>query len=325
MQTDMSAPTLVGDLRPLNPDGPARAPVISVVAAKGGAGKSTFAANAAVHLSRENLHRPALRVLAIDAEPQGHLGTKLGAPDDGEYDVGDMADAFKCAELDRGTGTFDSFELHFGDHPLSGTGFENVYLLRGGLELLRAREQVNSGGLEGEYWLQTVCEFFGQFFDVIVIDSPPAFAGVLGIRAIHAADLIVSPVICDDEESVRSFDDFIEAVEPLGANLAPIVPVAMAPRTSFNLWKGIDAAIQEEGVDGYLQAASELMATVTKEKDRRGPWLAIAPYDIEVKRQGAKGRPIVATSHSGSLAGIGLREAADRAYAIARRRVEDKS
>ena len=80
--------------------------------------------------------------------------------------------------------------------------------------------------------------------------------------------------------------------------------------------------IQEEGATGYLQQATELAASVTAERDRRGPWLSIVPYDIEVSKQGALARPIVTSPRSGSLAGTGFRDAAERAFVLARRQVE---
>jgi cellulose biosynthesis protein BcsQ len=322
MHTELSAPQIALDLEPLDPDGPPRAPVISVCASKGGAGKSTLASNIAAQLGKPNLQREqGLRVLAIDAEPQGHLADNLGAVETDEFDIGDLADALEVAELDQGTGAFEHLEHHFATHPLAPTAYENVHLLRGGLELVNARHQVNGGGADGELWLATICEFFGSMFDVIVIDSPPVLNGTLGIRAVFAADLILSPVICDEYQSIKALDQFFTAMQPL-ADGAPILPVAIAPRMRFNLWKSIDAIIQEEGRDGYLQQAAELVASVTEERHRKGPWLAISPYDAEVSKQGALARPIAVSPRGGSLAGTGFREAAERALILARRQVE---
>lgn len=326
MQAGMSAAgPLISEITPHDPQLP-RAPVIAVVAEKGGVGKSTVSANIAAWLGRPNLERQkGLRVLAIDAEIQGNLGVMLGAlePEDEELegvDEADLADAMECAELDFQAKSFTHFEQHFATRPLTATKHENVTLLRGGDKLNEIRYKIGAAGPDGDQWLRIVCEFFGEFFDVIVIDTPPSLNGPLLLGALVAADLAVTPMDATEWMMPRALDKLTLHMEPLGQTAPPIVPIAtqVAPRDS---WDAVQAAVADLA-DNALSQATEFARQVVPEKERDGPWLAKVPLYSEIGKANARGIPLAVSRRQGSPAGLAFRAAADRAYVLARHQVE---
>lgn len=333
MQAELSAP-LVTDLPPRTTTG--RAPVIAVVAEKGGVGKTTVASNIAAALGKSTPARPdGLRVLAIDAEPQGQLAIALGATVNAETQEreGTLADAYECAEYDQPEVTADNprpiatafphFDRHFAEQPLTPTLCENVVVLTGDEDLVEARDQINGGGAAGEQWLRTICRYFSQYFDVIVIDTPPSVSGPLMLGALFAADLAVTSVHANQGFSIRSLDKLATHVGQLGEDAPPLVPVATAVEKRLLTWREINEAVSAEGQgDGYLAEATELAETVLEPKHRKGPWLALVPQDKTVKNTLTSGEPIVVGRRSGSIAGLALRRVADAAYTLAVREVE---
>ncbi|WP_018937058.1 ParA family protein [Thioalkalivibrio sp. ALJ24] len=142
----------------------------AVINQKGGVGKTTVTLNLS--------HALALagnRVLAIDADPQGHLTMAFGLEDPAGLDrvlhgEARMRDAFSEA----------------------GNGLQVV----AAGEHLQEVENLNEGGAQRGWRLQRALAAMDEPFDYVLIDCPPS-AGLLGMNAIIAADEMLIPVAGD--------------------------------------------------------------------------------------------------------------------------------
>ena len=161
---------------------------IAFINEKGGSGKTTLAGNIATYL----VLRRGLRVLAIDLDPQGQLGTVLGVEKR-------RARASALALLVDGVLGRDS-DVRGQDGQPSGllsvvdSRIEGLDVIRAGKELglaplLTSGEPDPSGLLARR--LSNMPEVDG--YDFVLVDSPPSF-GILTLNILRAVDEVVIPV-----------------------------------------------------------------------------------------------------------------------------------
>lgn len=144
--------------------------VIAVINQKGGVGKSTITANLA-----HGLARSGQRVLALDLDPQGHLGRFFGQP--------------------RGVPGLD--QVFAGRATLE----QLADPVRDGLALVSPGMQLNQvDGLtpssSGQAWTLTRAIADTQGHDVVLVDCPPS-TGLLGMNGLLAAEELLMPVAAD--------------------------------------------------------------------------------------------------------------------------------
>jgi chromosome partitioning protein len=206
----------------------ARPRVIAVVNQKGGAGKSTTAANLAVALSAPPLAR---RVLALDLDKQSNLTLMLGHTP-GELGA-TMTDVFTGRPLAECV-TPDPLEprllLVGGDQRLADVEFN--------LATAKRREEVLSRQLEGE---------LGGEFDYVLIDCPPN-QGLLAVNAVVLADELVIPVRMTDPNSVNGLGDLLAFVDEM-ADAGWPRPITAVLRLDvdrrLDLYQTFDATLSE--------------------------------------------------------------------------------
>lgn len=182
--------------------------VVQIANGKGGVGKSSLAANLAVEAAIDGLD-----VLLIDMDPQGNLAEDLGyGVAEWDDDGANLADA-----LIRGT----ALEVH-------PTGRRGLDVVCGGTELRRAERHlviassvtpegavlVDHNNGEAYRALAYPLAQIADQYDLVVIDSPPGFEGLLR-SALGAARWLVVPAREDDSSLkglARIGQDFADAV-----------------------------------------------------------------------------------------------------------------
>ncbi|WP_018139561.1 MULTISPECIES: ParA family protein [unclassified Thioalkalivibrio] len=143
---------------------------IAVINQKGGVGKTTVTLNLSHALALAGY-----RVLAIDADPQGHLSMAFGLEDPAGLD----------RVLHGGARLADAFSE-------AGNGLQ---IVAAGAQLQEV-ENLNAGGAQRGWRLKRALDDLPEPFDFVLIDCPPS-AGLLGVNAIIAADEMLIPVAGD--------------------------------------------------------------------------------------------------------------------------------
>ncbi|MYL26578.1 MULTISPECIES: ParA family protein [Halomonadaceae] len=149
---------------------------VAVLNQKGGVGKTTTS----VHLAH-GMARLGEWVLGIDMDPQGHMGTSLGADN-------------RLPGLDRVLLN----EERLVDHRQNVR--EHLDLICAGPGL-RSFETLDEGGPERGWWLNEALyeletESASEAPEWVIMDCPPS-SGLLAMNALLAADDLVIPVSCD--------------------------------------------------------------------------------------------------------------------------------
>gem|GEM_PF-100624 len=145
--------------------------VLSVLNQKGGVGKTTTS-SALSH----GLALSGNRVLAMDLDPQGHLGASLGADSDRPGMDSVLLDGASPEDLMR-------------------PAREGLQLLTAGARLMQV-EQQGGGGPERGWRLKAAIDGMSDVADWVVIDCPPS-SGLLVMNGLLAADDLLVPVSSD--------------------------------------------------------------------------------------------------------------------------------
>ena len=180
--------------------------VISISNQKGGVGKTTTTCNLAAGLKQKGF-----RVLIIDLDAQGNLGFSVGADTDTSASIYDVLKGnSKTQYAIQKTGTTDII-------------ISSIML--SGIEL----EFTNTGR---EYLLKEAIKPILEFYDYILLDTPPAL-GILTINAFTASDTIIVPML-SDIFSLQGIAQLYETVERVKKYCNPSLTIAGILLTKYN-------------------------------------------------------------------------------------------
>jgi chromosome partitioning protein len=185
--------------------GPRNATVIAVSAQKGGVGKTTTSISLASSLARFH----GKRVLLVDLDPQGHIGTalnKMVRPGGGslsnvlteentQNEVMDIVARTQVEELD-----VTPFDHNLGAaEDLLGTRIGKEFILRDKLDVTRS------------------------YYDVIIVDCPPNL-GNLTLNALVACDQVLIP--CDPSPlALSGVNQVVKTITTVASRLNPNIDV----------------------------------------------------------------------------------------------------
>lgn len=198
------------------------APIIAAYTHKGGTGKTTLASTVAAGASRRGL-----RVLLLDGDMQGNCSMHFGVPREHRVPGSGMTqvilDAVPVEELARPVEQFPGLDLVVGDQGLSAVD-------------LSLGQRMGAAAMRGEQFafsrqlalsLENVQA--DDSYDVIVVDCPPGFGGIVS-NVLAVADHLVVPVVLEPF-AVEGLEDTRAALQAaergLGAHATVTVVLQM--------------------------------------------------------------------------------------------------
>jgi chromosome partitioning protein len=214
--------------------GPHKARVISVASLKGGVGKTTTSVNLASALAR--FHQQ--KVLLLDLDPQGHVGTSLRA------------------QILQGGGRLS--DVLTGDEPghvmdvATDTSVAGLRVTPPDPALNEA-ENLITAKIGKEMILRDALEVTRSWHDVIIVDCPPNL-GNLTINALVASDYLLVP--CDlSPLAVQGVESLLKNAQQVGARLNPGLDLLGVVITRFDTrTPAMNDAVLEKLTAGYGEA-----------------------------------------------------------------------
>lgn len=196
---------------------PSSTRIFTVANQKGGVGKTTTAVNLAAALAKHGL-----RVLVIDADPQGNASTALGvehrAGTPSIYEI--LIEGLPMAEAVKQSSEIDSLYAVPATINLSGAEIELVSVV--------SRETVLKRALTS--YLDSLSDVEG--YDYVFIDCPPSL-GLLTINAMVAGEEVLIPIQCE-YYALEGLSQLLKNIQLVASALNPQLRLSTLVLTMFD-------------------------------------------------------------------------------------------
>ncbi len=229
------------------------AKIIALTNQKGGVGKTTTSINLGASLAANDL-----RVLLVDADPQGNSTTGLGI------------------EKDKGAGTLYQALI-------DGKSLSDVIVKTQceGLELVPADKNLVGANLDlvevekREFRLSEALGTIQDRYDYILIDCPPAL-DLLTLNALLAADSVLVPIQCEFF-ALEGISQLIETIENIRESFGRALPI-----------EGILLTMYDDRTNLARQVAQDLREFFDKDVLE-----TVIPRSIRLAEAPSYGKPIL--------------------------------
>jgi chromosome partitioning protein len=207
---------------------PARPRVITIANQKGGVGKTTTAVNLAAGLSQGGL-----RVLVIDADPQGNASTALGVAHHSGvpslYDV--LVNDTPIVDIVQPCPDIPGLTCAPATIDLAGAEIELVSFVAREMRLQRAVRHY-------------VQESSPNTPDVVIVDCPPSL-GLLTINAFVAGEEVLIPIQCE-YYALEGLSMLLRNVEMIRRHLNPTIHVSTILLTMYDSRTRLSSQVADE-------------------------------------------------------------------------------
>ena len=220
--------------------------VIVITSGKGGVGKTTTSAALAAGFSMAGK-----KVLCIDLDPQGNLGFCLGLDTEGGSTILDVLKG--DISIQKAISRTEGIDILPSDITLSSSGLEY------------------NPGEEKESILKNVLKPVMDFYDYIVIDTPPAL-NLLTVNAYAVSDYLIIPM-ASDILSLVGLSQLKETVESVRIQINPGLKIMGILLNRFNP----RTCLCRDVLEMAGQLAAQLETRVFDTKIRSGVAIAEAP------------------------------------------------
>lgn len=220
--------------------------IITVSNQKGGVGKTTTSAALASGIAKKGK-----KVLGVDLDPQGNLGFCMGLEDTNVPTVWDVIK--EHLPVKEAVSSTEYCDILPSDITLSVSSLENI------------------GGEKRECLLQEALRPVMDYYDYIIIDTPPAL-NLLTVNAYAVSDFLIIPM-ASDILSLVGLSQLKETVESVKETLNPRLDVMGILMTRFNR----RTILSKDVLEMAEQLAAQMKTVVFQTKIRNGVAIAEAP------------------------------------------------
>ncbi len=205
---------------------PEKTRIMTVSNQKGGVGKTTTTVNLATAMAKHEL-----KVLVIDADPQGNASTALG--------------------IEHTVGTPSTYEIMLEEKEIDDVvqvcpNFENLYVCPSTIDLSGAEIELVLKENREFILKNSVQKFLEKHkdFDYVFIDCPPSL-GLMTVNSFTVAQEVIIPIQCE-YYALEGLSLLLNTIEMIKNNLNPNLKLSTIILTMFDKRTNLSQEVAEE-------------------------------------------------------------------------------